>query len=166
MASVRVDLYQDDGSVRHLGIHNDRSEGSFSEVVPGTGIIVAIGSAWKLDLEARTETENASDYLVALRTALRNAKEPPYADVVMVTMRPTVPVTPKVRPTEQVVAKPPAVEPAVPKPRPAEPVTAKVPAPRPAALRPAKCSNIVSRAQLGETLTDAELTALRTECRS
>jgi hypothetical protein len=75
-------------------------------------------------------------------------------------------VTPKVRPTEQVVAKPPAVEPAVPKPRPAEPVTAKVPAPRPAALRPAKCSNIVSRAQLGETLTDAELTALRTECRS
>jgi predicted Ser/Thr protein kinase len=44
--------------------------------------------------------------------------------------------------------------------------------PEPVAVRPQshplseKCANIVSRAQLGETLTDAELAALRTECRS
>ena len=44
--------------------------------------------------------------------------------------------------------------------------------PEPVAVRPPshprseKCANIVSRAQLGETLTDAELAALRTECRT
>jgi serine/threonine protein kinase len=47
----------------------------------------------------------------------------------------------------------------------AEPV-AKVLQPRPGGVRSDKCANIVSRAQLGETLSDAEIAALRTECRS
>ena len=47
----------------------------------------------------------------------------------------------------------------------AEPV-AKAVQPHPSNLRSDKCANIVSRVQLGETLSDAELAALRTECRS
>jgi serine/threonine protein kinase len=46
---------------------------------------------------------------------------------------------------------------------PASPAVMKTPQ-RPARSS-ARCANIVSRAQLGETLSDAELAALRTECR-
>ena len=63
------------------------------------------------------------------------------------------------------MAEPPAVDLAMVMVRTAEPM-ARVTPPRPANARPEKCANIVSRAQLGETLTDAELAALRTECRS
>jgi hypothetical protein len=45
----------------------------------------------------------------------------------------------------------------------AQPEVMRAP-PRPA--RSTRCANILSRAQLGETLSDAEVAALRTECRS
>jgi hypothetical protein len=47
----------------------------------------------------------------------------------------------------------------------AEP-TAKLPPPHAIRLQSDRCENITARAQLGETLSDAELAALRTECRS
>jgi len=47
---------------------------------------------------------------------------------------------------------------------PAAPAVMK--APLRSAPNSARCANIVSRAQLGETLSDAELAALRTECKS
>jgi hypothetical protein len=49
--------------------------------------------------------------------------------------------------------------------RTAEPVAARPP-PRQNNVRSEKCANIVSRAQLGETLSNAEVAALQNECRS
>jgi hypothetical protein len=98
--------------------------------------VVAIGSAIPLDLGARPDIEKAADYLTVLQQRLRGDAVPPSADLAMVTVRA------------------------------AEPAVAKVPQPRPANLRSDRCANIVSRAQLGETLSDAEIAALRTECRS
>ncbi len=140
-SALYIDLYQADGSVRHLSRPiagspiKPRAEWVAAPPA-GPRLVVAISAATSLDLGARPETERASDYLAALRPRLQRAAEPPAVDLVMATVR--------------------AVEPAV----------AKVPRPRATPLRSDRCANIVSRAQLGETLSDAELTALRTECRS
>jgi serine/threonine-protein kinase len=149
---LSVDLYQGDGLVHHLiaGAPREGNNGFATSVAvpgPGPGLIVAIGSPIVLDPDIRPRTEQASVYLAELRARLRQLAPQTVADLAMITIRRAEPAPP-------------------PKPRPVESVVAKPAVPRPAALRPAKCSNIVSRAQLGETLTDAELTALRTECRS
>ena len=89
-----------------------------------------------LDLWPRPDTEPEADYLDALRPLLDGAAAPVAADLAMVTC---VPPNRRLRKRRK---------------------------PRPAHARPEKCANIVSRAQLGETLSDAELAALRTECRS
>jgi serine/threonine-protein kinase len=169
LPALYVDLYQG-GLVHHLvrpsstGAANNPHAISAVAPAAGPGLIFAIGSATPFDLGERPETEKALGYLAALRPLLRNAAPPPAADIAMVTARPPEPPAPPVRPIETVVAKP--VEPPAAKPRPVEPAAAKAPPPHPAALRSSRCSNIVSRAQLGETLSNAELTVLRTECRS
>ena len=138
---VYVDLYQADGSVRHLlrpsasGIAGKLPVEWIATPPSGSRLVLAIGATRPLDLGGRPETEKTADYLAALQPRLQGAA----ADLAMVQVQ--VPV------------------------RAAEPV-AKVVQPRPSGVRSDKCANIVSRAQLGETLSDAELAALRTECRS
>jgi hypothetical protein len=167
--ALYVDLYQSDGLVRHVmrpapGAQNNTHTGSMIAPSAGLGLIMAIGAAKPLDLGTRPEVETASDYLAVLKPGLANPAASPAVDLAMVTVHPPDPVAPKTRPIEPAAAKP--VAPPVPRPRPTEPAVAKVPPPRAPSLRSGRCSNIVSRAQLGETLSDGELMALRTECRS
>jgi predicted Ser/Thr protein kinase len=142
LPAVYIDIYQADGSVRHLlrptpsGTPNRPLAEWVATPPPDTHLIVAIGSATPLDFGTRPETERAADYLAALQPRLQHVAVPPFADIAIVT----------------VVA--------------AEPAVAKTPQRRPTSLRSDRCANIVSRVQLGETLSDAELSALRTECRS
>ena len=136
-----VDLFQADGSVRHLlrpsasGIAGKLTVEWVATPPSGSRLVLAIGATRSLELGSRPETEKTADYLAALQPRLQSA----VADLAMVQV--------------QVPA------------RTAEPV-AKVVQPRPSGARSDKCANIVNRAQLGETLSDAELAALRTECRS
>jgi len=142
LPALYVDLYQSDGSVRHLLRPAPSGKPSKSHVEwvaappPGPRLVVAIGSATPLDLGARPDAEKAADYLAALQTGLQRSAVASSADVAMVTVRA------------------------------AEPAAAKVPQARPTNVRSDRCANIVSRAQLGEALSDAERAALRTECRS
>jgi serine/threonine-protein kinase len=137
-----VDLYQGDGSVRHLlrpTPSNSASKPRAEWVATppaGPRLIIALGVAAPLDFGLRPETERATDYLAALQASLQRATEPPAADLAIVTVHA------------------------------AESTVVKVPQLRPATLRSDRCANIIGRAQLGETLSDAELAALRTECRS
>jgi hypothetical protein len=146
LPALYVDLYQGDGSVRHLlrpspsGKPGKPRAEWIAASPPGPRLVVAIGSAAPLDLGARPDSEKAADYVAALLSGLERAAGPTSADVAMVTVR--------------------AAEPAV------APAVAKVPQPRPTNVRSDRCANIVSRAQLGETLSDADRAALRTECRS
>ena len=146
LPALYVDLYQSDGSVRHLlrpapsGKPGKAHAEWIAGAPAGPRLVVAIGSAAALDLGARPENEKAGDYVKALLSGLERATVATFADVAMVTVR--------------------AGEPAV------APTVAKVPQPRPANVRSERCANIVSRVQLGETLTDADRAALRTECRS
>jgi tRNA A-37 threonylcarbamoyl transferase component Bud32 len=166
-----VDLYQGDGLVHHLwrpsstGTEPVPREIAANAPAPGPGLIVAIGAATPLALGSRPETEKAAEYLAILQPQLYNSMTPPAADLAMVTIRPMEPAAPRPRPPEPAVAKSKPVEPPATRARPIEPAEAKAP-PRQPALHSARCSNIVSRAQLGETLSNADLTALRTECRS
>jgi predicted Ser/Thr protein kinase len=129
LRAIYVDLYQADGSVRHLLRGSGRSAEWTATPPGGPRMLVAIGAIAPLDFGQRPESEPASLYLDALRSVLPKAAA---ADLAMVIERPPEPVA--VRP--------------------------------PSHPRSEKCANIVSRAQLGETLTDAELAALRTECRT
>jgi hypothetical protein len=145
LPALYVDLFSSDGSVRHLlrpaksgktgKLHVEWIAGS----TPGPSLIVAIGSVTPLDLGARPDTERAAAYLEALQAGLQHSAVPTFADVAVVTVRPAEPT---------VVS-----------------TIAKTPQPRPTNLRSDRCTNIVSRAQLGETLTDAERAELRTDCR-
>ena len=129
LRAIYVDLYQADGSVRHLLRGGGRSTEWTATPPGGPRMLVAIGAIAPLELGQRAETERASLYLDILRPLLPNAAA---ADLAMVIERPPEPVA--VRPQSHPQSE--------------------------------KCANIVSRAQLGETLTDAELAVLRTECRT
>jgi len=172
LPAVYIDIFQADGSVRHL-VRPPRSGTAtipHAEFVAGPGagpaLIVAIGSDVPLDLNPRPEVERAADYLAVLRPRLHGAARPasfqgevtpPLADVAMVTVLPAVPIT----------GKPSVSEPQLATNRPSDQPTVKTsPQPHPQVLRSSRCANIISRAQLGETLSDGELAALRTECRS
>ena len=172
LPAVYIDIFQADGSVRHL-VRPPRSGTAtipHAEFVAGPGagpaLIVAIGSDVALDLNPRPEVERAADYLAVLQLRLHGAARPAsfqgevtplLADVAMVTVLPAVPIT----------GKPPVGEPRLATNRPSDQQTVKTPPqPHPQVLRSSRCANIISRAQLGETLSDGELAALRTECRS
>jgi hypothetical protein len=155
-----VDLYQANGMVRHLvraapASANHPHVMPVTAPLPGPALIVSIGTARPLAPGTRPEIEPAEEYLTVLRRQLDNAVPPAAADLAMITIRPAEPVTAQPRPAEPPVPKT--------RPHPVEPAAAKAPPP---VLRSSRCSNIVSRAQLGETLSNAELTTLRTECRS
>ena len=140
------DLFPTDATVRHLlrPARSGKPGKPHAEWIAGAPagprLVIAIGSAAPLDLGVRPEAENAADYLSVLVTGLERATGTTFADVAMVTVH--------------------AAEPAV------APTVAKVPQARPASVRSDRCANIVSRVQLGETLSDADRAALRTECRS
>ncbi|HEX3996880.1 MAG TPA: hypothetical protein VHX39_37405 [Acetobacteraceae bacterium] len=156
-----VDFYQSDGLVRHLvrpasGAPSNPHSASVIAPAPASGLIVAIGSARPLDAAARPETESAADYLAFLQPRLDSSTMPLAADIALVMVRPPEPEVPKVQRIDPVIVKPKRVDSA----------TAKLPLSHTPALHSNRCSNIVSRAQLGETLSDAELAVLRTECRS
>jgi predicted Ser/Thr protein kinase len=141
LPALYVDLYQVDGSVRHLARPTPSGASKphvqwVAALPPGQRLIVAIGSAIPLDLGTRPDTEAAADYLAALQPLLQHATAPSAADLAMVTVHPAPPAISTVR------------------------------QPRTQILRSDRCINIINRAQLGETLSDAELAALRTECRS
>jgi hypothetical protein len=142
LPALYIDLYQADGLVRHL-FSPAQSGGTVPKTIEwlatqplGPRLIVALGAPLPLDVGARPETEPRSDYLDALRARLANGGTRLAGDLAMVVVRSP------------------------------EPVAVRPPPSRPANARSQKCANIVSRAQLGETLSDAELAALRTECRS
>jgi len=174
LPALYIDVFQNDGSVRHLarpsrsGASNvppsSRSDGVSVPSVdfvagPATGpaLIVAMGSAVALNLGVRPEVEKAAAYLAVLSPRLRDAGTPPSADVAMVTVLPAAPI----------IGKPSPVEPSVATARPTEQPAVKTSSqPHSQTLRSSRCANIISRAQLGETLSDDELAALRTECRS
>ena len=189
-----VDLYREDGSVRHLSrpasedalpgnaapgnaAPGNAAPGSAStvtrvEMMPGPeagpGLVVAIGGVEPLALGVRPETETASDYLAVLRARLQEARTPPLVALALVMARPGAAVKPRPPEPAVAIAKPHPAEPAAARPRPAEPPVARISQPRPPmpALRTGRCANIISRVQMGETLSDGERAALRTECRS
>ena len=76
LPALYVDIYQGDGSVRHL--LRPAPSGTLTRPIadwvatppPGPRLVVAIGSATPLDLGTRPETERASDYLAALQLRL------------------------------------------------------------------------------------------------
>jgi hypothetical protein len=150
LPALYVDLYQSDGSVRHLlrpspsGKPGKAHAEWLAGAPAGPRLVVAIGSAAPLDLGARPDSETAAEYVAGLLSGLERAAVPTFADVAMVTVH----------------AGEPAVAPGV------VPGVAKVPQARPTNVRSDRCANIVSRAQLGETLSDADRAALRAECRS
>jgi serine/threonine protein kinase len=144
--AVYLDLYQPDGSVRHLlrpaqsRTTGRRSVEWMATLPAGPRLFVAMAADSALALGPRADTERASDYLEILRTRLADGPPDVLGDLGMVIVRPA-----EVRPAEPVAAKPP---------------------PRQNNVRSDRCANIISRAQLGETLSNAEITALQNECRS
>ncbi len=139
------DIYSNDGTVRHV-VRQSRLSGSMNprvELVAGSvagpAYVVGFSTAAPLDLGTRPETESTADYLAILRPRLATAVPRPFADMTRVTVRPMA------TPAGTAVSRPPV---------------------QPSGLKSNRCSNILARAQLGETLSDDELTALRTECRS
>jgi len=142
LPAVYVDLYQPDGAVRHLlrpgqsGATGRRSVEWIATPPQGARLVVGFGAATPLELGQRPDTEPEADYLDALRARIDGGTTRFAADLAMVIVR--IP----------------------------EPTVAKTPQVRPVTAQSQKCANIVSRAQLGETLSDADLAALRTECRS
>ena len=166
---VYVDLYRDNGEVRHLTrpvsslSENNPHTASVVVPAPGPALIVAIGSTTQLELGTRPDTERAADYLAALQRHLHDAATPPAVDLVMMIVRPAEHAPPAPRPIAPAVAK---IGPSAPAARPSEPAVAGEPPRHQPTLRSDRCSNILSRAQLGETLSNDEIAALRTECRS
>jgi hypothetical protein len=128
-----LDLYQNDGTVRHLRTSNRHAEW-IAKGPPGPRLLVAIASPDPLYAGMRPEVENGRDYLTVLQPRLDSTGSSVKANLAIVTVYPAP--------------------------------AAVMRAPQRPAQSSARCANIVSRAQLGETLSDEELAALRTECRS
>ncbi len=140
--ALYLDLYQPDGSVRHLLRPTQpgttvRKPVEWTATSPaGPRLLVAMAADNALALGARPDTEQAGDYLDVLRSRLTDAPANVQADLAMVVVRPP------------------------------EPMAIKSPAPRQNNVRSERCINIINRAQLGEPLSNAELGALQSECRS
>jgi serine/threonine protein kinase len=131
--TLLLDLYQTDGTVRHLRTSNGHAEW-VAKGPPGPRLLTAISSANPLYAGARPEVEKVRDYLGFLRPYLSSPGSTILANLAIVSVSPGSAAVIKV--------------------------------PQRPEQKSARCVNIVSRAQMGETLTDAELAALRTECRN
>jgi len=151
--TLQVDLYGADGTVHHVmrravpaGQWSIRLQATASPPA-GQQMLAAIASAGSLDLGQRPAHEQVSEYLPLLRRELQraaqNAAIAPRAELLIF----------------QVLAASPATE--------TVPLPTAVPAPpaRTPSLSAAKCTDIVARVQLGEALSDADRTALRTQCK-
>jgi hypothetical protein len=140
--ALYLDLYQPDGSVRHL-LRPTQSGAAVRKTVEwtatppaGARLLVVMAAESPLALNSRPDTEQASDYLDVLRARLTDAPGYVQADLAMVVVRPP------------------------------EPVASKTPVTRQNNVRSERCINIISRVQMGETLSNADLAALQSECRS
>ena len=140
--ALYLDLYQPDGSVRHL-LRAAQSSTTVRKGVEWTAtspagprLLVAMAADHALALSARPDTEPASDYLDVLRSRLTDAPASVQGDLATMIVRP------------------------------AEAVAIKPTMPRQNNVRSERCINIINRAQLGEILSNAELAALQSECRS
>jgi hypothetical protein len=133
LPTLLVDLYQADGTVRHLRTSNGHAEWVATGPA-GPRLVTAIASADALYAGAHPEVEKTRDYLALLQPHLSSPASPILANLAIVSVSPATAAVIKV--------------------------------PQRPAQKTARCANIVSRAQMGETLTDAELAALRTECRN
>jgi hypothetical protein len=102
----------------------------------GPRLLVAMAADNAPALSARPDTEQASDYLDVLRSRLMDAPANMRGDLATMVVKP------------------------------AEAVAIKPPMPRQNNVRSERCINIINRAQLGESLSNAELAALQSECRS
>jgi hypothetical protein len=137
-----ADVYARNGTVTHLLRRNVPHGGDVTidapaQGPPGSRLLVAIATPALPDLTRRPDTENASVYLPYLQHELSRAAgdgSSVRAEVALLSVAPA-----PVPPPEAVRSRGPA-------------------------LNPAKCSDIVSRFQLGEAVSDAERTFLRTSC--
>ncbi|WP_426955512.1 caspase family protein [Muricoccus radiodurans] len=137
--AVLLDLFQPDGTVRHVPVPAAAAERRVTVVQPagsppGPRLLTALVSPVPLDLGARPTTEPAGPYLAALQRALQSGPEV-RADVVTFEVR----VPPSPRPPPRTVAG-----------------TSAAPSGR--------CTAVLQRAQLGEALSDADRALLRTGC--
>jgi eukaryotic-like serine/threonine-protein kinase len=147
-----VDIYAADGSVHHflrrtVPSGTSGSEVTFAAPAPGPlgqNLLVAIVTPAPLDLSERPASESAGAYLPALRHALAPLPSGPSG----------------LRAEIAIVSIAPAVRPA-PSPGPASVASGH---PHTPSLNTARCADIVGRVQLGETLSDADRTFLRTSC--
>jgi eukaryotic-like serine/threonine-protein kinase len=139
-----ADLYAGNGTVYHL-LHRNIPHGGELTIdspapgPPGSRLLVAIATPGLPDLTRRPEVENARVYLPYLQHELSRAAadgSSVRAEVALLSVAPA-----PVPPPEALRSRGPA-------------------------LNPAKCSDIVSRFQLGEAVSDAERAFLRTSCGS
>jgi hypothetical protein len=151
--ALYVDLYATDGSVRHL--HRGTVLGKPAEpdititaaaaAPPGQHLLVAITTATPLNLAQRPESESETAYLPALQAELARlgtSSVQSRAEVAVLSIIPAPrPVTVSSRPPTSPAAM------------------SRVPSPG----NP-RCQDINARVMVGETLSDADRTILRTSC--
>jgi predicted Ser/Thr protein kinase len=94
LPALYVDLYQPDGSVRHLlrpGTAR-RKTAEWTAQPPAAGrLLVAFGAAAPLDLGNRPDSERSSDYLGALRPRLAGGTGQLAADLAIIQVKPAEP---------------------------------------------------------------------------
>jgi predicted RecA/RadA family phage recombinase len=137
-----ADLYAGNGTVSHLLYRNlprggDVTIDSPAPGPPGSRLLVVISMSGLPDLARRPGAENARIYLPYLQQELSRAAadgSSVHAEVALLSVAPA-----PVSPPEAIRSRGPA-------------------------LNSAKCSDIVSRFQLGEAISDAERAFLRTSC--
>jgi hypothetical protein len=148
--ALYVDLYTADGAVQHLfrrSIHDSRggadvSASAIAAGPPGQRLLVAIAGITPLNLAQRPPTENGATYLLALQ------REMDRVDSDAIRLRAEIALL-------SFVAKLPQIRQA-----PVVPASPRIPN-----LNAARCADIVGRVQLGEALSDADRSVLRTACR-
>ncbi|WP_201306087.1 caspase family protein [Roseomonas harenae] len=141
--AIALDLFGTDGMVQHVPVRPVATGNGNVRVSipqpggspPGPRLLTALVSPTPLELGNRPSVEPASSYLAALRPLLQ-AELAVRTDVATYELRAAVTAV-------AAPARPAAVSPA----------------------RSARCATILEKAQLGETLSDAERARLRAECR-
>jgi serine/threonine protein kinase len=91
LPTLYVDVFQPDGSVRHLlrpGAAHSRTAEWIASLPAGGRLLVALGAAAPLDLGTRPEAEKTTDYLDALRPRIGDGGAQLAADVAVVLVQP------------------------------------------------------------------------------